>query len=93
MLQVARNLTDAFDGFLLGKRYLLLDRDSKYTEEFRQLLSDSGTKTAIADSKSQLERVRGAVRAIDQVRMPGPDDLLHLRVAATRPFGLRESLS
>jgi transposase InsO family protein len=44
MLQVARNLTDAFDGFLLGKRYLLLDRDSKYTEEFRQLLIDSGTK-------------------------------------------------
>jgi transposase InsO family protein len=44
MLQVARNLTDAFDGFLLGKRYLILDRDSKYTEEFRQLLVDSGTK-------------------------------------------------
>jgi transposase InsO family protein len=44
MAQVARNLTDPFDGFLLGKRYLLLDRDSKYTEEFRQLLSDSGTK-------------------------------------------------
>jgi transposase len=30
ILQVARNLTDAFDGFLLGKRYLILDRDGKY---------------------------------------------------------------
>jgi transposase InsO family protein len=44
MMQIARNLTDAFDGFLLGKRYLILDRDSKYTEEFRQFLTDSGTK-------------------------------------------------
>ena len=28
MLQAGRGLTDAFDGFLLEKRYLLLDRDS-----------------------------------------------------------------
>jgi hypothetical protein len=27
MEQVARNLLDAEDGFLLGKRYLILDRD------------------------------------------------------------------
>ena len=44
MMQVARNLTDAFDGFLLRKRYLILDRDAKYTEEFRTYLTDSGTK-------------------------------------------------
>jgi len=43
MLQVARNLTDALDGFLLEKRYLLLDRDGKYTKEFRTFLTDSGT--------------------------------------------------
>ena len=41
--QVARNLTDAFDGFLLQKHYLILDRDGKYTEEFRDFLSESGT--------------------------------------------------
>ena len=27
MAQIARNLTDCFDGFLLGKRFLILDRD------------------------------------------------------------------
>jgi putative transposase len=43
MKQVARNPTDAFDGFLLQKHYLILDRDGKYTEEFRDFLSDSGT--------------------------------------------------
>jgi transposase InsO family protein len=43
MMQVGRGLTDAFDGFLLGKRYLLLDRDSKFTPQFRRLLKDSGT--------------------------------------------------
>ena len=28
MRQVTRNLTDVEDGFLLGKRYLLMDRDA-----------------------------------------------------------------
>ncbi len=43
MLQTARNLTDMVDGFLLGKRYLIIDRDSKYTQAFRGLLTDAGT--------------------------------------------------
>ena len=32
MEQIARNLVDAFDGFLQGKRYLLTDRDPLYAE-------------------------------------------------------------
>ena len=43
MMQVGRNLTDPVDGFLLGKRFLLLDRDKKFTTEFRALIEDSGT--------------------------------------------------
>ena len=31
MKQVARNLTDMWDGFLLGKRYLIHDRDPLFT--------------------------------------------------------------
>jgi hypothetical protein len=31
MEQIARNLTDCFDGFLVGKRYLLCDRDPLFT--------------------------------------------------------------
>ena len=38
MMQVGRNLTDPFDGFLRGKRFLILDRDKKFTTEFRDLL-------------------------------------------------------
>ena len=52
MLQVARNLTDAFDGFLLEKRYLILDRDGKYTEEFRDFLTDSGTNIVRLPARS-----------------------------------------
>jgi transposase InsO family protein len=42
MLQVARNLLDIKDGFLTGKRFLLLDRDPLYTPQFRALLSSAG---------------------------------------------------
>jgi putative transposase len=42
MLQVARNLLDADDGFLTGKRYLLMDRDPLYTAAFRELLRSAG---------------------------------------------------
>jgi transposase InsO family protein len=42
MLQVARNLLDIVDGFLTGKRFLLLDRDPLYTSQFQALLSSAG---------------------------------------------------
>ncbi len=44
MKQVARNLTDAEDGFLGGKRFLLMDRDPLFTASFRALLDGSGVK-------------------------------------------------
>ena len=43
MLQAGRNLTDSENGALYGKRYLILDRDTKYTNRFRSLVRDSGT--------------------------------------------------
>ncbi|MGE3877899.1 MAG: integrase core domain-containing protein [Planctomycetota bacterium] len=42
MAQVARNLTDPMDGFLRAKRFLILDRDTKFTEQFRSILRESG---------------------------------------------------
>jgi len=42
MMQMARNLLDALDGPLLGKRYLIVDRDTKYCPEFRQVLAREG---------------------------------------------------
>jgi hypothetical protein len=40
MEQMARNLVDAVDGFLVGKRYILIDRDPLHTEAFRRWLAD-----------------------------------------------------
>ncbi len=42
MTQMARNLTNEFDGFLRGKRYLILDRDTKFTEQFRNIFERNG---------------------------------------------------
>ena len=44
MLQIARNVTDAEEGFLHGKRYLLMDRDAKFSEAFRITLKESGVE-------------------------------------------------
>ena len=41
MMQTGRNLTDPLDGFLAEKELLILDRDSKYSSAFRDLLKDS----------------------------------------------------
>ena len=44
MLQVSRNLSDAEDGFPRGKKYLLMDRDTKFSEAFRIILEQAGVK-------------------------------------------------
>ena len=40
--QVARNLTDPFDGFLQEHRYLIHDRDPLFTTNFASILFDAG---------------------------------------------------
>ena len=44
MRQIARNLTDAEDGFLNGKRYILMDRDAKFSAAYRGILADAGVE-------------------------------------------------
>jgi len=44
MLQWARNLTDAEDGFLKGKRILIHDRDPLFTKKFRETLGAAGVR-------------------------------------------------
>ena len=44
MLQLGRNLVDWESGALREKRYLIIDRDTKYTEQFRRLVRESGTR-------------------------------------------------
>ena len=44
MIQWARNLTDAQDGFLKGKRVLIHDRDPLYTKKFTDTLRAAGVR-------------------------------------------------
>ena len=41
MAQVARNMTDSYDGVVKGRRFFVCDHDPLYTKEFRQILTDS----------------------------------------------------
>jgi putative transposase len=50
--QCARQLTDPFDGFLLGKRYLIHDRDTKFTPAFDELLRGSGVEPIVLPPRS-----------------------------------------
>ena len=52
MQQIARNLTDAEEGFLHSMKYLLVDRDPLYTEAFRSLLGDEGVDVKRMPPKS-----------------------------------------
>ena len=45
MSQIGRKVTDAVDGILHGKRYLIHDRDPLFTTEFLRLLADVGVKS------------------------------------------------
>lgn len=52
MKQIARNLSDPFEGFLKDKRYLIHDRDPLFTNEFSEILKASGIRTIKISPKS-----------------------------------------
>jgi putative transposase len=68
VIQSARELT-AFDyGFLNGKQYLLMDRDTKFSKSFRRLLSDEGIKPVrlpprAPNMNAHLERFFGSLKS------------------------------
>src|SRR5262244_2152390 len=45
MSQIARNLTDSEDGILIGKRYLIHDRDPLFTAEFLSMITETGVES------------------------------------------------
>jgi transposase InsO family protein len=45
MSQIARNLTDAEQGILTGKRYLIHDRDPLFTAEFLNMIPEAGVES------------------------------------------------
>jgi putative transposase len=52
MHQCARPLTEPFEGFLLGKRSLIPDRDSKFTHAFDAMLKDRGVEPVVLPPRS-----------------------------------------
>jgi transposase InsO family protein len=52
VVQCGRQLTDVVDGFLVGKRCLLHDRDPLFTETFRETLAATGIETVRLPPKS-----------------------------------------
>ncbi len=44
MAQIARTLTDVVDGFLVGHRFLICDRDSKWSTQVRRMVEDGGVR-------------------------------------------------
>jgi transposase InsO family protein len=68
MKQAARELTACDDGFLNDKRYLIMDRDTKFCEAFRSILHQSDVEPVILPPKSpnlnsQLERYFGSLKS------------------------------
>ena len=68
MKQIARNLTDPEDGFLVGKRHVLMDRDGKFSPAFREILNDAGAAPLMLPPRSPnlnayVERFIGSIKA------------------------------
>jgi putative transposase len=47
MKQIARRLSDAVDGVCMERSHLIVDRDSKYTNAFKQMLRDFGVEPVL----------------------------------------------
>ena len=68
MLQVARNVTVVEEGFLRGKKYVLMDRDGKFSDAFRATLRQAGVEAVRLPPRSpnlnpHLESFMGSIKA------------------------------
>src|SRR6266511_545723 len=85
MQQCARPLTDPFNGFLRGKRFLIHDRDAKFTRAFDGLLKDSKVEPVLLPPRSPNlnaygERFVRSIKdeALEQMLMLGERSLLYV---------------
>jgi putative transposase len=85
MQQCARQLIDPFDEFLLGKRYLIHDSDTKFTQAFDGLLKSSGVEPVILPPRTpnlnpHCERFVRSIKeeALEQMVMLGERSLSYV---------------
>jgi len=82
MQQAAREMTAFYDGFLNGKQYLIMDRDSKFIARFRPLRHGEGIKSLRLPPRSpnlnaHVERSFGSLKSecLDQLILFGAQSL------------------
>ena len=99
MQQYARQLTDPWDGFLLGKRYLIHDRATKYTHAFDALLQESGVEPILLPPRSpnlnaHCERFVRSIKeeALEQMMMLG-ERSCHIRSNSTWPIIITSAIT
>jgi transposase InsO family protein len=85
MVQAARCLTDAVDGFLANHRVLICDRDGKWTEGFRDVVEGAGVRVVqtpiqAPNANAYAERFVRSVReeCLDRLILFGERRLLHV---------------
>ena len=66
MSQIARNLTDAEQGILTGKRYLVHDRDPLFTADFLDMIADAGVESVKLPSPNLNAYAERFVRSIKE---------------------------
>ena len=96
MIQMGRNLLDVFDGPLIDKRYLIVDRDTKYCAEFSAAARARGhpgdsaatalTRPECVRGKVGTQRTRGMPLEVDSARA---GDAAARATRIRRPFSLR----
>lgn len=96
LVQVARNVTDAEEGFLRGKRYLLMDRDTKFSAEFRGTFDAVGVKPLRLPARSpnlsaHIERFMRSLKeeCLERMIFFG-EESLHTAIVAYMGHFLRE---
>ncbi len=82
MEQMARNLTDCEEGFLVGKRFLILDRDAIFSPNFKSILRDSGVEILLTayqapNMNAYAERFVRSIKSecLDQMIFVGRENL------------------
>ena len=83
MEQIARNLTDCEEGFLIGKRFLIIDRDAKFSPRFQSILGSSGVDILLTayqapNMNAHAERFVRSIKAecLDQMIFLGRESLV-----------------
>ena len=80
MQQVVRTLTAADDGLLAEHHVLICDRDTKWSAPVRARLGEAGIRVVQTPYRgAQCQCLRGAVRALDQGRVPPSCDPVRRR--------------